>query len=447
MSTRLVRRLRHGLLALLGTFAALPLADQALADQALANQPGAPQPVRAIVGGTVVNLDGGKPIENAVILIQGERITAVGPAGSVAVPAGAEQVDARGKWLMPGLMNMHVHLGLVLPGAQGMELMHESDAALGLRMLDNARKTLWAGTTTVRLPSDTRHGEFAVKAAIDKGTFDGPRIFAAGNPILPTGGHGAEEVGLKPVDGKDAVMQATRTEIAAGASWIKLMISKGLADSRGSIAASDMTPEEIAAAVFIAHRQGVKVAAHTGSPQATMEALDAGVDSFEHGYYLTEEVYRKMKQKGGWYVPTIVVSQSGALEFFQKIGAPQWYLERAKEVGQSHWKSLQTAIRVGVNIAMGTDQFPYEPNEGTVASVRELELYVDAGMTPVQALRTATVNTAKMLGIEADAGRIEAGKYADIIALAGDPAKDIHALRTLGFVMKGGKVIRNDWAR
>src|SRR5690606_18920112 len=117
------------------------------------------------------------------------------------------------------------------------------------------------------------------------------------------------------------------------------------------------------AAVDIAHRQGVKVTAHTGSAPATLEALEAGVDSFEHGYFLTEEVFRKMKKQGAWYVPTIVVSQKGALEFFAKIGSPQWYLDRAKSVGEDHWKSLQTAIKVGVNIAMGSDQFPHEPNE------------------------------------------------------------------------------------
>jgi imidazolonepropionase-like amidohydrolase len=198
------------------------------------------------------------------------------------------------------------------------------------------------------------------------------------------------------------------------------------------------------AATDIAHRQDVKVAAHTGSIQATLDALEAGVDSFEHGYFLNEDVFRKMKEKGGWYVPTIVVSQAGAMEFFRKIGSTPFYLARVQMVGKSHWSALQAAIKSGVNIAMGSDQFPFEPNEGTVASVREIELYQQAGMTPVQALRTATVNTARMLGAEDDLGQIAVGKYADIIALDADPTLDTRALRTISVVMKGGTLVRHD---
>ena len=225
------------------------------------------------------------------------------------------------------------------------------------------------------------------------------------------------------------------------------MISKGLADTKGDIAAADMSMAEMQAAVDVAHSHGVKVTAHTGSPTATLAALHAGVDCFEHGYYLDEQVFREIKKYDRWYVPTIVVSQAGALEFFKKIGSPPWYLERAKSVGQAHWKALQTAIAVGVNIAMGTDQYPFEPNEGTVAAVRETELYVDAGMTPLQALQAAMRNPARLLGAEKDLGGLEVGKYADLVAVSADPRRDIHALRTIGLVMKSGLVIRNDWAQ
>ncbi len=420
---------------LLGALAALAMATAVTAS---------PLP-RAIVGGTIVDLDTGRAIPDATILVEGERIVAMGPAATVALPAQVERIDARGKWLLPGLMDMHVHLGLVLPGAEGEALAHESEAALALRMADNARASLYAGTTTVRLTGEQRHAEFAVKAAIDRGTIPGPRIWSAGEPLIPTGGHGAEFL-ANGVDGPAEVTKFTRRQIMAGATWIKLMISKGLADTQGDIAASDMTPEEMRAAVAVAHSHGVKVDAHTGSPVATMQALEAGVDCFEHGYYLDEAVFREMKKRGGWYVPTIVVSQQGALEFFAKIGSPPWYLERARSVGRSHWAALQTAIRSGVNIAMGTDQYPFEPNEGTVAAVRETELYVEAGMTPLQALRSATVNPARLLGAEKDLGALAAGHYADIVAVDADPLADIHALRRIGFVMKGGTVVRNDWA-
>ncbi|MCZ8130561.1 MAG: amidohydrolase family protein [Steroidobacteraceae bacterium] len=403
----------------------------------------APAPVvRVITGANVVNLEGGPHVRDAVVVITGERITAVGPAGQVAIPANAQRLALPGKWLMPGLMNMHTHFGLKLPGATGAALANETDFALSLRMLDNAKKSLWSGTTTVRTPGEQRDAIFALKNSIDRGEHPGPRIFPAGRAIVPTGGHSSEPV-FDGIDGADEARHEARRQILLGAKWIKIMISRGIA-STGNIAASDMTLEEMRAVTDVAHRQGVKVAAHTGSPQATLEALEAGVDSFEHGYFLTEDVFRKMKEKGAWYVPTIVVSQAGAQEFFRKIGSPPFYLARVQMVGRSHWAALQAAIRTGVNVAMGSDQFPYEPNEGTVASVREIELYHEAGMTPLQALRTATVNTARMLGAEQDLGAVAPGRYADLIALDRDPTQDIRALRTISVVMKGGEIVRHD---
>ncbi|MFO0337001.1 MAG: amidohydrolase family protein, partial [Pseudomonadota bacterium] len=265
----------------------------------------APAPVvRVITGANVVNLEGGPHVRDAVVVITGERITAVGPAGQVAIPANAQRLALPGKWLMPGLMNMHTHFGLKLPGATGAALANETDFALSLRMLDNAKKSLWSGTTTVRTPGEQRDAIFALKNSIDRGEHPGPRIFPAGRAIVPTGGHSSEPV-FDGIDGADEARHEARRQILLGAKWIKIMISRGIA-STGNIAASDMTLEEMRAVTDVAHRQGVKVAAHTGSPQATLEALEAGVDSFEHGYFLTEDVFRKMKEKGAWYVPTIV---------------------------------------------------------------------------------------------------------------------------------------------
>jgi imidazolonepropionase-like amidohydrolase len=194
----------------------------------------------------------------------------------------------------------------------------------------------------------------------------------------------------------------------------------------------------------VAHRNNIKVTAHNGSSVAAHQAMKFGIDGFEHGYHLDLSVLKEMKAKGVWLVPTIVVSQPGALEFYHKIGSPPWYLERVKSTGIDHWAMLQNAIRLGVNIALGTDQFPFEPNGGTTATIAEAELYVKAGMTPLQALRTATVNSAQMIGMDKDIGTLEPGKYADVIAVSADPLKDIGALRTIGMVMKGGVVVRND---
>jgi imidazolonepropionase-like amidohydrolase len=416
----------------------------ALLPVAMAQAPQAPPPppVRVITGANVANLEGGAPIRNAVVVITGDRITAVGPAGEVQVPAGAKELRLPGKWLSPGLMNMHTHFGLELPGTAMLDTQNETDGELALRMAINARKSLLSGTTSVRTPGEQRDAIFGLKRAIDRGDYLGPRVWPAGAAIVPTGGHSSKPL-YDGIDGAEEVRKETRRQILLGAKWIKITISRGIA-STGDIAAADMTIDEMRAATDIAHRQGVKVAAHTGSPQATLDALSAGVDSFEHGYFLNDEVFKKIKAANAWYVPTIVVSQEGAMEFFRKIGSTPFYLARVKMVGRSHWAALQSAIRNGVNIAMGSDQFPWEPNQGTVASIREIELYQEAGMTALQALRTATVNTARMLGAEADLGTIAPGKYADIIAMDADPTQDTRALRSLFLVMKGGEVVRND---
>jgi imidazolonepropionase-like amidohydrolase len=308
-------------------------------------------------------------------------------------------------------------------------------------MANNARLSLLSGVTTVRLVGENHGNDFALKTAIQRGEAVGPRIETAGEIIVPTGGHGRLEA-----DGPYGLARAAREQIKKGASWIKIAVSGGIADTHGSITAAPMTDEEMSTIIEVAHRNGVKITAHNGSNEAAAQALKFGIDGFEHGYHLSEATLKQMKAKGTWLVPTIVVSQSGAMEFFKKIGSPDWYLERARSTGKDHWAMLQTAIKVGTPIALGTDQFPFEPNEGTTATIREAELYVDAGMTPLNALRAATVECARMLGLEKDVGRIGAGKYADIIAVDSDPTKDIKTLRTISFVMKGGEIARNDTA-
>jgi imidazolonepropionase-like amidohydrolase len=397
----------------------------------------------AIVGGTLVDLNGEAPIENAVIVVNGERITAIGSAADVEIPADAKQIDAKGKYLIPGLMNMHVHLGLILPGKMKAQLANESEAALALRMAHAARAVLKAGITTIRLPGDSKHADLALDKAIKKGQAIGPRIYSSGESLNITGGHGSKK-GVTFHDGPYELVKAARKEISAGAKWIKILISGGIATNGGGIAAPLMTPEEINAVVDAAHRFGAKVTAHSGSPLATSIAIDAGIDSIEHGYFLDKKTLRKMKRHGTWLIPTIVVSQPATQPFFERIGSPQWYLDRRNSVGKVHWNALETAISEGVNIALGTDQLPSEPNDGTTATAREAQYYVEAGMTPLQALRAATIEPAKMLGADDNIGSLEVGKYADILAVEKDPTEDITALRNISLVMKGGKVYRNN---
>ncbi|WP_439101370.1 amidohydrolase family protein [Congregibacter sp.] len=399
--------------------------------------------VTALVGGNVVDLEGGKPLEDAVILVDGDRISAVGSRDDVAIPDDAIRINASGHWIIPGLMNMHVHPGLILPGTMANELSDETDAALALRMAAAARGMLTAGVTTIRIPGDDRHADLALDRSIRKGESSGPRIFSAGESLIITGGHGSKP-GVLYADGPDELVKAARQQISLGASWVKILISGGIATDGGDIAEALMTPEEINAVVDAAHRYGAKVAAHSGSSVATTVAVDAGVDSIEHGYTLDKKVLKKMKNAGTWLVPTIVVSQPATAPFFERIGSPQWYLDRRDSVGKQHWEALRTAIDVGVNIGLGTDQLPQEPNDGTTATVREAEYYVEAGMTPLESLRSATIQTATMLGEEDSLGSIAEGKFADLVFVDADPTQDISALRSISFVMKGGAVHRDD---
>jgi imidazolonepropionase-like amidohydrolase len=434
------RLLRSALAAML---LALPIMPAGAVPTVVFPQAGAPVgPPIAITGASVINVEDGSVIQNAVVLIEGDRIKAIGPAGSVQLPPDARRIELDGKWLAPGLLNMHVHFGLKLPGAAGAALADENDMQLVMRMADNARKSLYAGVTTVRLTGENHGSDFALKGAIDGGTALGPRIHTAGEIIAATGGHGDLEA-----DGAAEFAKVVREQIKRGATWIKVAISGGISDSHGSIAASSLLPEEMRTIIEVAHRNGVKVTAHNGSPIAADEAIALGIDCFEHAYHLTDKQLKAMKAAGTWLVPTAVVTDEGAMEFYKKIGSPPWYLDRVRSTRVDHHKMLQTAIKLGVNIALGTDQFPFEPNAGTTATVHEAELYVAAGMTPLDALRAATMNPARMLGVEKDVGSLAAGHYADIIALDGNPAQDIAALRTIKFVMKGGQVIRDEVTR
>jgi imidazolonepropionase-like amidohydrolase len=373
--------------------------------------------------------------------VEGSTIRAVGPRAELRGQADSE-IDLQGAFVMAGLANMHVHFGLILPGVEGDKMVNESEAALALRMAQNARETLHAGVTTVRLVGERKHADFALRASINKGETLGPRVFAAGMAVIATGGHGHTRAGTIEADGADDFRNKVRLQLKAGADLIKICISGGIAGEHEAIRDAQLSKDEMRAVMETAHGSGKKVTAHAGPPGAIRDAIECGLDCVEHGYFLDDETIKLMVERGVWYVPTIVVSRCE--EFFHKIGAPEWMIRKALAAGELHFAALQRAIRAGVQIALGTDMMPAEPYEGTTATVRELEFYVEAGMTPLQAVRVATRQPAEWLGVADRQGTVEVGKVADLIAVDGDPTESISNLRKLRFVMKDGQVVRHD---
>jgi imidazolonepropionase-like amidohydrolase len=386
---------------------------------------------------SLVDVRAGEVLDDAAVALEGERIVAAGPRREVA--NGGAQLDLGGAHVLPGLVNCHVHFGLVLPGAEGERLRGESEAALALRMAANAARTLEAGVTTVRLVGERPWVDLALRASIASGETLGPRVLTAGPLLVSVGGHGWELPGSLEASGADGFRLAVRDVLKHGADWVKISISGGIAGENEAIADAQMTPDEIRAVVETAHSRGRRVAAHAGPAAGIATAVELGVDCVEHGYFLTDEVTRLMAERGTWLVPTINVSR--AVAFFEKIGAPAWMVEKALAAGELHWAALQSAIAGGVRIALGTDMLPHEPFDGTTVTVRELEFLHEAGMPALDALQAATVRAAELLGLADEIGAVEPGKVADLIAVGGNPIEDLSSLRDLRAVVARGRVV------
>jgi imidazolonepropionase-like amidohydrolase len=389
----------------------------------------------------IVDVDAGISRAGGCVLVGGSTIVDAGPKDSFPVPPDVSRIDLGGRYISPGLINCHVHFGLVLPGTAGDALHGESDAAHALRMAANARQTVQIGVTTVRLVGERPYSDLDIRSSIARGETVGPRVFTAGPLLIATGGHGWELDGTLEANGADGFRQAARTQLRHGVDLLKISVSGGIAGENEAISDPQMEPEEIRAATGAAHARGKKVAAHAGPPRVIELAVTCGVDTIEHGYFLDQAAVETMIAHDTWLVPTVNVSR--ATEFYARIGAPDWMVARALEAGEQHWSALQAAIAAGVSIAMGTDMMPHEPFDGTTVTSRELEFYVEAGMRPAEALRSATSNAAAMLGVDT-IGRIGRGNKADLIVVDRDPTVDISALRDIRFVMADGRIVRNE---
>jgi imidazolonepropionase-like amidohydrolase len=394
---------------------------------------------------SVIPCDGSPSIEDAAVLVDGNRIQAVDRRSALEPllrEDGSNTVhDLGGRWLMPGLMDMHVHLSLALPGPGQLLAQVETDMAVTLRAYRNALDGLTAGVTFMRTLGDARFVDLELKRAINAGQISGPRLFCAGQAVIVTGGHGFASGHCLEADGADGFRHAVRRQLRAGADVIKIMITGGIAGEYEQIRDSQATFDEMEAACQAAHNAGRRITAHAGSAVAIAEGVRAGLDCVEHGYFLDQRTVEEMAARSVYLVPTLSVSR--AADYMRRIGCPQWMIDKSLRAGDDHLRSFQLALAAGVPIAMGTDMLPADPYDGTLATYRELEWMVQGGMSTASALSAATLSAAKLCDVATDLGSIAPGKLADFVAMPRNPLDDIRALRELDVVVKDGTLVRD----
>jgi len=384
-----------------------------------------------------------EPVENATLVIENDRIVDVGTGGDIAPASADGTINMHGQAVLPGLINLHVHYDLSLPGAMEAKYRDETESALALRMAQNAREALNIGVTTTRSVGERYNADFALREAVAQGRVPGPRIFAGGQSLGITGGHGVRPGGHKiECDGPYDFRKAARGLLKLGADHIKIAISGGLSGELEEIKDSQMSRDEVEAVVLVTHNMGKKVCAHSGAPQAMLTAIEVGVDCMEHGYFLTDEVASLMVERGTYLVPTLCVSR--AVDYMRGLGFTERHIQKSIDASEKHWAAFQTAVRHGVKIGMGTDMLPADRNEGTFATYREMELMGEAGLSPMQVIHAATAMGAEIVCAQDRLGTLERGKLADVVACPGNPSERLRDLRKIGFVMKAGAIVRDD---
>lgn len=401
-----------------------------------------------IHAGTLLDVEKLEAKSEYSIRIKGNKIVAV-DKGYLQPNANEQLIDLKNKTVMPGLMDMHVHLSGEINKTSYAEkfFMNATDAAL--RSTIYAKKTLQAGFTTVRDLGEFYKGlPVSLRKAIDNGYIEGPRIYAAGKSIATTGGHADPTNGLRHelmgdpgpadgvVNGPEDAMKAVRQRYKEGADVIKLTVTGGVLSLAKSGSNPQFTEEELTAVVQAAKDYNFVVAVHAHGAEGMKRAIRAGVDSVEHGTYMDTETIRLMKKKGTYYVPTITagkwVGEKAAIDgYYPKVVQP-----KAAAIGPKIQATFGKAYKKGVKIAFGTDAgvFPHGLNG------REFKYMFEAGMPAFEVIQSATLNTAKLLKIDDKLGTIKVGKLADIVAVNGDPIKNIGVMESMAFVMKDGKV-------
>jgi len=409
----------------------------------------APAPVSLVHCGHLFDSGSGRLLGETSIVVRGERIESV-QAGLSALPAGATEIDLGDATCLPGLIDSHVHLTDQFSATTYSDQFRLNPADYAIRGTVYAKRTLLAGFTTVRNVGDGNNESIALRNAIKAGLVDGPRMLSAGRPIGTTGGHADGTDGYRAdlvgdpgpavgiIDSPEDAWKAVRQHYKDGVDLIKIMPSGGVLDESSSVDNAQMTMPELQAVIAAAHDYGFAVAAHAHGAEAIRRAVIAGVDSIEHGTFMDDADMKLMKEHGTWYVPTIIAGDYVA----QKAKSPGYYpaqvAAKAMQVGPRILATAGKAYRAGVPIAFGTDAGVYPHGE----NAHEFELMVQSGMPAAFALQAATKNASKLLRMDKDVGSVEAGKYADIVAVDGDPTQDIALMKHMDFVMKGGHVYK-----
>lgn len=396
-----------------------------------------------------------QPKSQMSILIKDDRITAV-QAGFV-TPAGAEVIDLSNATVLPGLIDDHQHVGTETPlYATDISLLARSEADDTLKMAANAQTILQQGFTSIRVPGAANGVDIALKRAINSGYVIGPRMWVASVPICPTAGHcdsrsskdfDAENINAKYnyVDSPEQAVKAVRLNKLRGADFIKIMPSGGAGSVSDDPKRQLMTNEEIKSAIDTAHSLGLKVAGHIMGNEAINNSIRLGIDSVEHGSYGDAVSYKLYKEHGTYLVPTLAVSARGE----ERVQAhPEsmdpYQVKKRHEVHMVHQTNFTNAYKAGVKIAFGTDLSVSGPMPRYRMLAVEFEFMVQDGMPPMESIIAATSNAADLIGDTEDIGSIRPGRYADVVAVAGDPLKDVKELQKMQFVMKGGVVYRRD---
>jgi len=401
----------------------------------------------AVKTGKILDVRTGNYQADQIIWIEGDKIKAVGKASEIEkqLPAGVKIIDLSKSTVMPGLIDCHVHLtgSPYLLGPMGYHTSYPREALLGAR---NARVTLEAGFTTARNVGASGYADVALRDAINAGDVPGPRLLVSGPALSITGGHGDENflapqyhaTGDGVADGVDAVTAKVRENIKFGADVIKFMATGGVLSEGDNPASAQYSPEEMKAIVETAHGLGRKVAAHAHGALGIKYAVLAGVDSIEHGSYINDEDIQLMKERGTYLVPTLYLGD-WLMENYQLLGLTPNMIEKMKMVLPIARKNIARAFQQGVKVAFGTDATVYPHG----MNAHEFAVMVKLGMTPLASIQAATVNAADLLGWSDRVGTLEAGKFADLIAVEGDPLADVRVLESVEFVMKGGEVVKS----